>query len=223
VYPTGYLDASTSVDDYYLEAIVPVVQNKPGIQRLELELGWRTSDYEHTDQEETWKTLLSWQVNDNIRFRGGFNRATRAPNIGELVLSSQEVFTGGGAVGDPCGLRSNAPFGAGGILPDPNQEPTETDPVIAPGQTAAGAMSTLLICQQMMGGPGSTGAVDFYENSDATGTGGGGFAWVLQEGNPNLRSETADTLTFGMVANVANVTLAVDWFKVEIEDAIMLY
>ncbi|HEX7081797.1 MAG TPA: TonB-dependent receptor [Gammaproteobacteria bacterium] len=226
VYPTGYLDASTSVDDYYLEALVPVIQDKPAFQRLELELGWRTSDYEHTDKEDTWKSLLNWQVNDRLRFRGGFNRATRAPNLGELFLNSQEVFTAGGNFGDPCGIRSNSPFGMRGLLGDPNQEPDETDPRdlgLAPGQTEAGAQSTYLICQELMGGAGSTGAVEFYDRSDATGESGDIFAWVLQEGNPNLKSETADTWTFGLVADVGNVTLTADWYKVEIEDAIMLY
>ncbi|HZL96158.1 MAG TPA: TonB-dependent receptor plug domain-containing protein, partial [Vicinamibacterales bacterium] len=84
VYPTGYLNAETSVDDYYLEALIPVLQGKTAFQRLELELGARYSDYEHTDAENTWKTLINWQVNDILRFRGGFNRATRAPNLGEL-------------------------------------------------------------------------------------------------------------------------------------------
>ena len=53
---------------------------------------------------------------------------------------------------------------------------------------------------------------------------GGGFAWVLQRGNPNLVSEVADTWTWGLVTSLANnLTLSFDWYKVEIEDAIMLY
>src|SRR5690606_38488397 len=84
VYPTGYLDASTSVDDFYVEALVPVVAGLPFVQSLELELGARYSDYEHTEEETTWKALASWEVNDQFRVRGGFNRSTRAPNVGEL-------------------------------------------------------------------------------------------------------------------------------------------
>ena len=44
VYPTGYLDAETSVDDYYVEGLIPVLQGKPAFQRLELEIGARYSD-----------------------------------------------------------------------------------------------------------------------------------------------------------------------------------
>ncbi len=129
VYPTGYMDASTSVDDLYLEALVPLLANRTGFQRLELELGGRWSDYEHADKEETYKALINWEINDWFRLRGGFNRATRAPNLGELFLNPQEIFqVGGNNFGDPCGLRSIAPYGAGGTGPDPILAATETQP-----------------------------------------------------------------------------------------------
>jgi outer membrane cobalamin receptor len=227
VYPTGYLDAETSVDDYYVEGLIPVVQGKRGAERLELEIGARYSDYEHTDAENTWKTLINWQVNDWLRFRGGFNRATRAPNLGELFLNPQEIFTGGGSFGDACGVRSNSPYGAGGSGLDPVVGPGEAPggaTTLAAGQTAAGAQSTRLICEALMGGPGSTAANQFYNISNAPGATGGGFAWVLQQGNPNLKSETADTWTWGLVAGLGNnLTLAFDLYQVDVEDAIMLY
>jgi iron complex outermembrane recepter protein len=228
VYPTGYLDGATSVDDYYAEALVPVVSDLPAIQNLELELGVRYSDYAQSDAETTWKTLVNWEVNDWVRLRGGFNRATRAPNIGELFLNQQEIFqVGGNNFGDPCGLRSAAPYGAGGTGLDPNLTATEIQPVIAPGQTNAGAQSTRLICEVMMG---ATGSNQFYKVADASGGAGGAFNWNQQVGNPNLQSETADTWTFGVVASspfdsawLSGLTLSLDWYKVEIEDAIMLY
>lgn len=224
VYPTGYLDAETSVDDYYVEGLIPVLQGKRGAERLELEIGARYSDYEHTDAEDTWKTLINWQVNDIVRFRGGFNRATRAPNLGELFLNPQEIFTGGGAFGDACGLRSNSPYGAGGTGPDPVMTTGETAPTLAAGQTAAGAQSTRLICEALMGGASGPAVQNFYYTANAGGAAGGGFAWVLQKGNPNLKSETADTWTWGLVSNLANnLTLSFDWYKVEVEGAIMLY
>ena len=80
VYPTGYLDASTSVKDYYVEALVPVLNNIKGIKRLELELGARYSDYRETDSQTTWKALVNWEVTDWARLRGGFNRATLPPS-----------------------------------------------------------------------------------------------------------------------------------------------
>ena len=227
VYPTGYLDAETSVDDYYVEGLIPVLQGKRAFQRLELEIGARYSDYEHTDAENTWKMLINWEVNDILRFRGGFNRATRAPNLGELFLNPQEIFTGGGQYGDACGVRSNSPYGAGGTGMDPVIGPGEVPGVLPPlaaGQTPAGALSTRMICEALMGGPGSGAVNQFYNLNNAPIATGGGFAWVLQQGNPNLQSEVADTYTWGLVVDLANnMTWSFDWYKIDIEDAIMLY
>jgi iron complex outermembrane recepter protein len=228
VYPTGYMDAETSVDDLYVEFLVPLLADKRGAQRLELEIGARTSDYEHTEKEETYKALLNWELNDWMRFRGGFNRATRAPNIGELFLATQEVFTvGGNNFGDPCGLRSTAPFGAGGTGPDPELTPNETQPQLAAGNTAAGAQSARLICEALMG---PVAANQYYNIANAAGGAGGGFNFVNQQGNPNLTSETADSWTFGFVMQspfekpwLRNATLSLDYYRVEIEDAIMLF
>jgi outer membrane receptor protein involved in Fe transport len=229
VYPTGYMDASTSVDDLYLEMLVPLVADVRGIQRLELELGARTSDYEHTDKENTYKALLNWEINDWVRLRGGFNRSTRAPNLGELFLGQQEIFQiGGNNFGDPCALRSAAPYGAGGTGVDPVFDPTlETQPQLAAGQTPQGAASARLICEAMMG---TLAANQFYNVTNAAPGGGGLFNWVQQQGNPALKSEVADTVTFGFVMSppferpwLSGINLSLDYYEVEIEDAIMLY
>lgn len=226
VYPTAAMDAETSVKDYYGELLVPVLSGLPFMDYLELELGARYSDYEHTDEETTFKTLLNWTVNDRVRLRGGFNRATRAPNLGELFLNEQEVFIIGGAnFGDPCGLASSAPFSAAGAEGAPDQNAAAG---LAPGQTQTGANSAYMICQAQMG----AGADTFYEpGSDASGQAPGfDTSWRLQEGNPDLESETADTWTFGAVVTspfdnpwLAGITASFDWWKVDIEDAIQLY
>ena len=228
VYPTGSLDASTSVDDYYVEALVPLLSGLPGVDMLELELGARFSDYSETDEETTWKALANWQINDWARVRGGFNRATRAPNIGELFLNRQEIFqVGGNNFGDPCGLRSTAPYGAGGSADPTPAQPGEQPPLLAAGNTIEQANSTRLICEAVM----TPAAVNqYYSVSNAGGGGGGAFNWVNQEGNPNLESETADTWTLGVVARAPSdnpwlegLNVALDYYRVEIEEAIMLY
>lgn len=228
VYPTGYMDASTSVDDIYMEMLVPLVSGRRGFEQLDLELGVRVSDYEHTDTETTYKALFNWQPNNWLRFRGGFNRATRAPNLGEMFLATQEVFQiGGNNFGDPCGLRSISPFGAGGTGPDPVLQPGETEPELAAGQTAEGAQSARLICEAQMG---PAAADQWYFVNDAVGGAGGLFNWNLQSGNPNLKSETGDSWTFGLVMNspfqrpwLRGATLSLDYYRIHIEDAIMQF
>lgn len=229
VYSVGDMDASASVKDYYVEALVPVLEDAGFIQRLELELGARFSDYEDADSEWTYKTLANVEVTDSLRLRGGYNRATRAPNVGEKYLGFQQVFLRGvrNNFGDPCGLRSNAPYGAGGAAPDPILAPGEPETELASGQTAAGAQSTYLICQAMMT---PEGAAQYYSNN-AGGASGGNANWVYQEGNPNLEAETADSWSAGFIATspwqdnawLSGLSMSVDWWKIDIEDAIQQY
>ncbi len=231
VYPTGALDAGTSVDDFYVESLVPVLSDLPFIAQLDLEIGARYSDYQHTEAQTTWKVLTNWEINDKLRVRGGFNRATRAPNLGELFLNSQEIFAVGGQnFGDSCGLRSNSPFGAGGAAPDPVLNPGEPQTTLAPGQTTAGQQSTYLICQELMGGQNSLATAQFFKQANAGGAAGGVFNWILQEGNPSLAPEIADTWTLGAVATspwdnpwLSGLNASFDAYRIEIEDAIMLY
>jgi iron complex outermembrane recepter protein len=227
VYPTGYLDASINVKEVYGELLVPVVSDLPGLKKVELELGGRYSDYSATKSTFTYKINGNVEFNDWLRLRGGYNRATRAPNLGELFLNLQEIFlVGGNNFGDPCGLRSQAPYGAGGALPDPVLQTGEVQTAIAPGQTTAGQQSAYLICRAQMG---TTGATTFYAQN-ATGGAGGAFNWVLQKGNPTLESEKADTYTAGLVFSspfespwLSGVTASFDWWKVTIKDAIQQY
>ena len=70
----------------YAELLVPVLADIPGIKRLNLELGYRFSDYDSAGSVDTYKALVDWTIVDSVRFRGGYQRANRAPNIGELFL-----------------------------------------------------------------------------------------------------------------------------------------
>jgi outer membrane receptor protein involved in Fe transport len=225
VYPTGYLDASTTVHDYFGEFIIPVLGGYSWLKKLELNLGARESDYNKTKDTFTWKANATVEINDSLMFRGGFNRATRAPNLGEMFLNLQQVFGGGGTYGDPCGLISNSPFGAGGAVANPF--PTGPASLLAAGQTPEGAMSTYLICRAQMG----AGADNFYSTTTAQPAATGApFAWNNQQGNPDLRSETADTVTAGFVLNspwenpwAKSLSLTMDYYRIEMKDVIEPY
>ncbi len=242
IYPSSYLNVSQNVNDFYGELLVPVLKDLPMLKKMELELGYRTSTYEHTDDTQTYKILANFEINNALRIRGGFNRANRAPNLGELFLDLQEIFTGsGGLFSDACSLRSNATYGAGGAAPDPVLT-GEPQTQLAAGQTAAGAKSTYLICQAQMG---ATGVSNFYGPEVLTGgnpsidqgnttfaAAGFANAWLQQVGNAKLKSEVADTWSLGFVfagAGVSNnpwlagFTGSVDWWKVDISDAIQPY
>ena len=68
-------------------------------RRLSIEAGYRFSDYSTGFSTDTYKAGLDWAPVDMLRFRGSFQRAVRAPNVGEL-FSSQSVALDGST--DPC-------------------------------------------------------------------------------------------------------------------------
>jgi len=223
LYPTGYLDAHMRARDYYAELLVPVLEDS-FVKKVELEIGGRYSDYDLTKSTWTYKVNGNIEINDWVRLRGGYNRATRAPNLGELFLPLQELFGAGGYYGDPCGLLSTAPYGAAGA---PVNNPLTGQPTaLASGQTAAGARSTYLICRAQMG----AGATPFYNAAPPAGTSFNGLGFTYQQGNQNLESEVADTWTAGVVVRspfehplLSRLTATVDWYQIAINKAILPY
>jgi outer membrane receptor protein involved in Fe transport len=227
VYPSGYLQKQTVAKDVWAEALIPVLGDLPFLKKLELEIGGRHSEYSTTDSTDTYKINANIQVNDWVRLRGGYNKANRAPNLGELFLPLQQNFTGSGVYGDACALRSNAPFGAGGARADVSSAGAGIPTTLAPGQTPAGAQSAYLICRAMMG---TTGATNFYDLTTSAQNAAGGSLWNNQIGNSSLKSEDADTYTAGIVLRspfesplLNRMQLTADWYQIGIKDAILLY
>ncbi len=108
------LDADIIARDVYGELLVPVLKDLPLLQALNFELGVRYSTYSNADSGVTYKALADYQMFDWLRFRGGYNRAVRAPNLAESYEQKQSGFgaAGGTAYGDPCSLLARAPYGA---------------------------------------------------------------------------------------------------------------
>src|SRR2546430_16167979 len=76
------------------------------------------SSYDTSGGVNTYEGDLRWSPVPSLLVRGGYQRAVRAPNIGELFAAdsgSQIAFgTPPGAIGDPCDIRSSARRGANG-------------------------------------------------------------------------------------------------------------
>lgn len=87
------------VDEFYAELYIPILAGESFAELLDLELAFRASDYDTVGSVEAFKVSGSWAPNDQFRVRGGFNRAVRAPNIGELFQPQAEGFPG---ATDPC-------------------------------------------------------------------------------------------------------------------------
>ncbi len=97
--PTEPVDGKFDVTEIFTEFLVPIVQDRPGIDNLSMDLGYRYSDYSTSGGVDTYKAMLAYSPNANMSFRTGFNRAIRAPNIFELFAPAG--FGLGGSV-DPC-------------------------------------------------------------------------------------------------------------------------
>jgi iron complex outermembrane recepter protein len=95
------IDASTNVKEYFTEARAPLIQDHTGIKDLVFDAGYRYSDYDLAGGVSTYKFGLQYAPTDDIRFRGSFQRAIRAPNIIDL-FNPQSVTNTSVVSEDPC-------------------------------------------------------------------------------------------------------------------------
>jgi iron complex outermembrane receptor protein len=87
------------VNEYFFETKVPIADNKPGIYHLGFEGGYRFSDYSLGYSTNTYKLGLEWAPIQDLKVRGSYNVAVRAPNISDLYAPA---FVGAGGNADPC-------------------------------------------------------------------------------------------------------------------------
>lgn len=93
----GYLEYL----DIYAEASIPLLKELPFIKALDLNLGARRSNNNHTGVANSFKATLDWSITDALRFRGGYQTAVRAPNVSELFAPQLNNFPNI-AGNDPC-------------------------------------------------------------------------------------------------------------------------
>ena len=85
--------------ELFVEANVPIVADRAWAQMMALDLAYRWSDYNTTGSNSTYRIGVDWQITEPFRLRTGYNRAVRAPNIGELFgPQTLGLWTGV----DPC-------------------------------------------------------------------------------------------------------------------------
>lgn len=214
VFPNTDSKGQFDVSELYGELLIPVVANGPsGVKNFSFELGGRLSDWSvaQVGTVDTYKALIDWTIMPKFRLRGGFNRAMRAPNLGELYVGRSQVFNSIPSVyNDQC--SQNAQIG-----------PYSGNPAISGAEQAA---QTVAICRALMG---ATGAFQYYDNRPVslqpTGVGFfGGSAGIQNSfGNPNVHEEKANTFTLGMVMDILQKwNMTVDYYSIEIKDMIAL-
>lgn len=112
---TSPTQGEVSVKEAAVELLVPILRDVRFAEALDLNLGLRSSDYDISGRHETYKIDGIWKPVSTLMFRGGYERAIRAPNIGELFSAAQSAQAQIGSPpgqGDPCDVRSAARTGA---------------------------------------------------------------------------------------------------------------
>ncbi|MEL7198944.1 MAG: TonB-dependent receptor [Pseudomonadota bacterium] len=178
-------EGSYDVFDVFGELIIPIVEDSAFAESLTIELGARYSQYELSSNELTWKVGATWEPVSGFSIRGNYQRAARAPNIGELFFP---VTTGLDNLAiDPCA----------------GSDPT-TDAALAAVCIAQGAPAAIV----------NAGLINQPPAGQINTTTGG---------NLQLDTEQATTWTIGFIAQpdfAPGLTLTVDYWNIEIEDAI---
>ena len=108
---------SSNVSEIGAELFVPVLAHLPFVEELNLTGGVRYSDYNISGGVWTYKGELEWTPTHGVLVRAGYQRAIRAPNIGELFSAPTggQVEAGNPpAGGDPCDVRGSGRSGANG-------------------------------------------------------------------------------------------------------------
>ena len=92
---------SYNVKEVFGELRIPIAANQPFFEKLEVNLAGRYSDYslDAVGGVTTYAAGAEWAPIRDIKFRGQYSRAVRAPNVGELFGGLQTGFPG---ATDPC-------------------------------------------------------------------------------------------------------------------------
>ncbi len=206
----------TKVREIYGELLVPVTN------KLDLECGIRSSDYpdQAVGTTDTSKALFTFRATDSLTLRGGYQKAERAANTAEL-FQGVSLLVVPFAGSDPCSFTTTHPWG--NVASNPNR-------------TAVQALCRAIINNSDQN-PANDGLSQFDLNGGqgtCTTPGPNCFARPgnpffpleieLRQGNPNVQPEKGETFTLGFVlqspGSLENLTASVDWYDIEITDAI---
>jgi iron complex outermembrane receptor protein len=178
--PIKGVEGGFTVNELFFEAAVPLYDGGDFADSVNLNLGYRYSDYDTNQQTDTFKAAFDWAFTDTFRIRASFQRAVRAGNLRELFRPQ--------AIGlfdltvDPCATAT-------------------------PTATLAECMNSGVTAGQY-GNIAESPAQQYN---------------ALFGGNPDLKPETSDTVSFGFLLTpsaVEGLIISADYYDITVEDAI---
>ncbi len=215
--PTGPSGATTSPDalgtsgafssrgdinvrELYGELALPLLSNRPFFESLDLSLAYRFSDYNRIGGTHTYKASGNWSPLRSVSVRGGYSRAIRAPSLGELFAP----LSGATGVIGLASAGAGDPCDVTGLAR--NGKVAGVDPAEVAGLCVATGVPTTTL-----------GTYRYSGTANA----------AQRIGNLNLKEETADSYTIGLVVEpefakpmFRALSLSVDYFDIRLKDAI---
>lgn len=179
------------VREAYIEARVPLLKDARFARQLNLLTAYRHGDYSTVGSTNSWNAGFEWAPTSDVKFRGTKAVSTRAPNINELYQPPSQDFP---SVSDPC---LNVTATSTGVY----DAACRADPGVLANIQRNGKFT--------------------LTQADIQGVSG------YNRGNPNLKAEKGKSTTIGVVLTPRSIpalskfTFTADYFKINIEDAIV--
>jgi outer membrane receptor protein involved in Fe transport len=136
--------------EFFGETEIPILKDAFLAKELLVSGAWRWSQYGAsgaTTVTNAYTGRVSWSPVEDLRFRGQYAKAVRAPSINELFAPGGEDFA---PVSDPCD-SANTPTGS--VLAN-----CKADPTVAARMAATGSFTLSLAEQQGTGGTSNKGS-----------------------------------------------------------------
>ena len=191
--PVGSINGGYETDEFYIESVLPIISPEmeiPFFFNASVEGAYRYVDNDVAGDDDIWTIGGRYSPWEDLEIRGNKTRSVRAPAVTELFLPLAGTNS---FASDPCDQRF--------VNEGPNPDGRRANCI-----SGAGGQLTPIADPD-----------NFASNVVNASVQG------LQGGNVDLANEKADAWTVGVVLRprwVENLTIAVDYFNFDIEDAI---
>ena len=200
-----------NTDELSAEVIVPLIGRDftlPLVKLFEFKGAFRYVDNSFAGTESVWDAGLRWEVTDGVTLRGSRSRNFRAPTLTQLLAPTSTSIESAGY--DPCDAdRINA--GSNPSVRYANCLALFTaNPTFGVDGDGTGAGLSAADRLARFQSP--------AENFNRT--------TVTAGGNPNLRNEISDTLTYGIVLQprfVPGLSISVDRIEIDLKDGLSAF
>jgi outer membrane receptor protein involved in Fe transport len=188
------------IRDVFGELRLPLLRDLPFIREFTLEGAARYSDYSTFGGVWAYNVGAFYSPVQGVRFRAGYARSVRAPNLSNLFAAATQTFQN--AFTDPCD-QPGGTNASNNIAADPNR---------AKNCAAAGVPTTITYTDAN----GVTRTEPFRNNP------GSGIVGI-NSGNPDLVPEVGRSFTVGAILQppfLPGFSLTIDYYNITVENVI---